>query len=111
MRSHELEQTGRKAMDRDRNHHLSWGIKDVEFDEPEETEESSDPVIENLKAKGLPITRENYIRENWGDIPEFLDSRSRIEPAPLAPGLVVGRSRYLHRLNAGAVRNGIVGCL
>lgn len=58
-------------MDRDRNHHLSWGIKDVEFDEPEETEESSDPVIENLKAKGLPITRENYIRENWGDIPEF----------------------------------------
>ena len=29
-----------------------------------------DPVIILLKEKGLPLTRENYIALNWGEVPQ-----------------------------------------
>jgi len=28
-----------------------------------------DPIIEQLQADGRPITRENYIRRNWPELP------------------------------------------
>lgn len=46
-----------------------------------------DPVLDGMMHAGTPLTRENYIRENWGDTPEPWTAEHEAElPAPFQRG-------------------------